>query len=173
MPALSRGLAAALLCCLVVLASTPATRASVLEIPRMPPSIDALRGELPAHIVWDPALENRFGWRFAQGRITTACNDVRAGFPTRVAMMRCTLQNEVARRGVVRRTFAFLGDEGRAYGGGGMVESMLIQPAPSAEMVPTPLPAGVLLLASALGGLVVARRAARGGTNARTATFAT
>jgi hypothetical protein len=173
MPALSRGFAAALLCCLVVLAFTPAARAAVVDIPRIPPSIDPPRGELRAQIVWDPALENRFGWRFAQGQITTACNDVRAGFPTRVAMMRCALQNEVARRGVVRRTFAFLGDEGRASGGGGVVESTLLRAAPSAEVVPTPLPPGVLLLASALGGLVVARRATRRSENARTATFAT
>ena len=179
MPASSRGLAAALVCFLLVLASTTAARAAVQEIPRNAPAVGALLGDPDARIVWDDALDNRFGWRFAQGRIPTACNDVRAGFPTRVAMMRCAVDAQVVRRRAAQRTWAFSGAGGGGGGsdgggsGGGILDPRLIRPAPSAEVVPTPLPAGVLLLASALGGLVVARRATRGGANARTATFAT
>jgi hypothetical protein len=179
MPALSRGLAASLVCFLLVLGSTTAARAAVQEIPRIPPAVGALLGDQDAQIVWDAALKNRFGWRFAQGRIPTACNDVRAGFPTRVAMMRCALDDQFVRGRAVQRTWAFSGAGGGGGGsegggsGGGILDPRLIRPAPSAEVVPTPLPAGVLLLASALGGLVVARWATRRSENARAATFAT
>lgn len=160
---LSRGFAAAFVCLLAAMTLPTPVRAAVSEVPRLPPSTDLRLDGLSAHVVWDPALDNRFGWRFAQSQIPTACNDVRAGFPARVAMMTCALEDAAAGRAAARRAFAFSGGGSGGGAGGATILSQPIQPVPSDDLVPIPLPAGVLLFGTALGGLMVARRAARRG----------
>ncbi len=145
----SRGLAAALVCASCIwLDTTEAVAALVQPPPTTPPD----RRDAPVRVQWDPSLNNDFGWRVAGDRIPTACNDVRARFPAKVAMMGCARGDDGA--GGPRRVQAFFGG-GRADGPARSRTGAPRNRTPA--VVTTPLPGSALFLATALGGLAIGR----------------
>lgn len=153
----SRWAAAALAVVMVVLVHE-SVAAPVAPRPT-PPSPDIELDELLTGISWDGAVSNDFDWVFANPRIPTACDDVRAPFPAEVAAMACTLQRPGDRRRGLGRTAAFFGEIPGSRPGLGLPDIVQASVPPSSQPMPTvPLPSGIVLLATALGGLAIARR---------------
>lgn len=120
------------------------------------PAPDVALDALMRGISWDAAIDNDFSWLFADPQITTACDDVRAPFPEKVAAMGCAVSRPGDRRRALRRTAAFFG--GGSGGGSGLRLAGVVAnaaPASSPEIPAIPLPGGAVLLATALGGLAL------------------
>ena len=123
-----------------------------------PPSSDIELDELLTGITWDDALSNEFEWIFADPQISTACDDVRAPFPAKVAAMGCIVKRVGDRRRSLARTSAFFGDVPGGRPGVGLPSIVEGPVSDTGRPLPTvPLPGGVVLLATALGGLAIAR----------------
>jgi hypothetical protein len=144
-----RGVLAALVCLFVYTSTSEPARAAHVDL-----SPESRGGGVP-RIYWDPALTNEFGWLIAGDRIPTACRDGRAAFPNGVAMMACEVRHAEAGRRSGSNAAAFFGG-----GGGGVAGSIGGSDIPAADpgVVTTPLPGGLALLLSGLGGLAIARR---------------
>jgi hypothetical protein len=152
MVTLSRGVLAAIIGVVCLnLTSATAAAAPVGEPPGSPSGFGR-------EILWDPALDNEFGWSMAGDRIPTACNDVRAAFPTSVAMMGCEVYRPNAPQRPPSKVAAFFGGGGGGGGGPATSTGGSDTPAGDATLVTTPLPGGLALLLSGLGGLAIARR---------------
>ncbi|NBB72040.1 MAG: VPLPA-CTERM sorting domain-containing protein, partial [Alphaproteobacteria bacterium] len=143
-----------------------AANAALLAPPSEPPKTDIVLDGLAPRISFDASIQNDFQWQMAEPGIPTACRDGRAPFPARVAMRRCEVDHGGRERGDLRRSLAFAGDGVAVPIGGGLpvpVDTRALDP----QVVP--LPAGVWLLATALGGLAAVRRARKGRPAAATA----
>jgi hypothetical protein len=143
---------------LAIAAVPPAADAALLAPPTEPPKTDIALDGLAPRIVLDASMRNAFPWVVAEPRIRTTCRDGRAPFPAKVAMLLCEIEHGGRERGDLRRSFAFSGDRVAVPIGGGLpvpLDTRALDP----QVVP--LPAGVWLLATALGGLAVVRRARR------------
>ena len=148
-----RGVVAALVCFFVYASTAESAWAAHVDQP------PGARGGPAPRIYWDPAMTNEFGWLIAGDRIPTACRDGRAAFPGDVAMMACEVRHAEAGRRRGSKVAAFFGGGGGG-GGGGTATSTggSDNPAGDPTLVTTPLPGGLALLLSGLGGLAIARR---------------
>ena len=111
-------------------------------------------------ILCDPAIDNEvFRDSMAGDGIQTSCDDIRAYFPTKVAMMSCEVYWTASQLQPPSKVAAFFGGGGGG-GGGGAAGSTggSATPASDPTLVTTPLPGGLALLLSGLGGLAIARR---------------
>jgi hypothetical protein len=135
--------------CAGVALGFPASTAEAASVPE-PPSTD-----VEPQLMWDPSVRNEFRWAFAEGRIPTACRDVRAPFPQKVAGMACAVRHVNKPRTLEVASFA-----GGGGGGGRLVNGEPLVELGPPELSQVPLPGGVVLLATAVGGLAFWRRRA-------------
>ncbi len=116
----------------------------------IPPSPD-----VEPQVTWDPSVRNEFAWSLAEGGIQTTCRIGRAPFPWKVGRMDCVVRH--VNKGRTLKVASFAGGVG---GGGGVVIGEPRVEFGSPELSQVPLPGGVVLLATALGGLAFWRRRA-------------
>ncbi len=147
----SRGARWALIVALGVLAS-PAAAAPFVPRHAAPQVPDLPAVVAPAHVAWDNAMINLFGWSFASNKISTACATGRGDFAASVAEMACGVTYAP---GGTRKfaTVSFFGPGDGDAPAGGPIERPF-----TADASVVPLPAAAWMFLSAVGGLAILRR---------------